>query len=81
MKKLYTNDVQCRYRVISSIDSLEQSTMELSSCVGQMPILKNEFSSILPKPTNVETSVSKTDQVFMIHTLIKLELEFDNIWE
>ena len=32
-KNLYTNDVQCLYRVISSIDNLEQPGMELSSFV------------------------------------------------
>ena len=33
-KNLYTNDVQRLYRVISSVDSLEQPGMELSSFVG-----------------------------------------------
>ena len=42
--------------------------------------LKNEFSSILSK-SNTETSQSKIDQVFMILTLINLELEFENIQE
>ena len=55
--------------------------MELSSFVGRMAALKNKFSSILPKSTDAETSQSKTDQVFMILTLIKLEPEFDSIQE
>ena len=42
--------------------------------------LKNEFSSILSK-SNTETSQSKIDQVFMILTLLNLELEFENIQE
>ena len=33
-KNLYSNDVQRLYRIISSIDSLEQPDMELSSFVG-----------------------------------------------
>ena len=53
--------------------------MELSSFVRSMAALKNEFSSILPKSTNAKTSLSKTNQVFMILTLIKLEIEFDSI--
>ena len=53
--------------------------MELSSFVRSMAALKDEFSSILPKSTNAKTSLSKTNQVFMILTLIKLGIEFDNI--
>ena len=34
-KKLYTNDVQCLYRVISSIDSLEHLEMKLSSLLDE----------------------------------------------
>ena len=55
--------------------------MELPSFIGSLAEHKNEFSSILSKSTNVKTSISKTDQVFMILALIKLGLEFDSIRE
>ena len=80
-KNLYTNDVQRLYRVISSVDSLEQLHMELSSFVRRMSALKNELLFVLPKVTNVETYLSNMDQIFMILTLIKLGIEFDNIRE
>ena len=80
-KNLYTNDVQRLYRVISSVDSLEQPSMELSSFVGRMSALKNELLSVLPKVTDVKTNLSNMDQIFMILTLIKLGTEFDNIRE
>ena len=44
-----------------------------------MSVLKNEFLSVLPKATNAETYLSNMDQIFMILTLIKLGIEFDNI--
>ena len=72
MKRLYTNDIQGLYRVISSIANLTHTGMELSSYVGQMSALKNEFSSIMPKSTNVETSQSKINRVLMILTLLSL---------
>ena len=50
-KNLYTNDIQRLYHFISSIDSLKQSCMELSSFVEQMSTLKNELLSVLPKAT------------------------------
>ena len=80
-KNLYTNDIQCLYRVISSIDNLEQSCMKLSSFLGRMFALKNELLSVLPKATDAETYLSNIDQIFMILTLIKLGTKFDNICE
>ena len=70
-KNLYTNDIQHFYHVISSVDNLEQSSMELSSFVGRMSALKNELLSVLPKATDAETYLSNMDQIFMILTLIK----------
>ena len=80
-KNLYTNDVQHLYRVISSVDSLEQPGMELSSFVGRISALKNVLLSVLPKVTDAKTYLFNMDQIFMILTLIKLGIEFDNIRE
>ena len=55
--------------------------MELSSFVGQMSTLKNELIFVLPKVTDSKTYLSNMDQMFMILTLIKLGIEFDNFWE
>ena len=55
--------------------------MKLSSFVGRMSTLKNELLSVLPKVTDAKTYLSNMDQIFMILTLIKLGIEFDNIRE
>ena len=81
MKKLYTNDIQCFYRVTSSIANLKQLGMNISSYSGWMSALKDELASILPKSTNAETSQSKMDRVFMIILLLNLEPDFGNIRE
>ena len=60
-KKLYTNDIQRLYRVISSIANLKQLGMDISSYGGRMFAFKDELVSILPKSTNTETSLSKMD--------------------
>ena len=65
VKKLYANDIQPIYRVISSIANLKQLDMDISSYGGRMSTLKDELISILPKSTNTETSLSKMDRVFM----------------
>ena len=43
--------------------------------------LNDEFASILPKSTNVETSQSKMDGVIMVILLLNLRPDFENIWE
>ena len=55
--------------------------MELSSFIRRMSALKNELLSVLPKAIDVEIYLSNMDQIFMILTLIKLGIEFDNIRE
>ena len=81
VKKLYTNDIQRLYRVISSIANLKQLGMDISSYGGRMSALKDELISIFPKSTNTETSLSKMDRVFMIILLLNLEPDFENIRE
>ena len=81
VKKLYTNDIQRLYRVISSIANLKQLGMDISYYGGRMSALKDELISILPKSTNTETSLSKMDRVFMIILLLNLGPDFENIRE
>ena len=81
VKKLYTNDIQHLYRVISSIANLKQLGMDISSYGGRMSALKDELISIFPKSTNTETFLSKMDRVFMIILLLNLEPDFENIRE
>ena len=81
VKKLYTNDFQRLYWVISSIANLKQLGMDISSYGGRMSALKDELISILPKSTNTETSLSEMDRVFMIILLLNLKPDFENIRE
>ena len=46
-----------------------------------MSTLKDELISLLPKSTNIETSLSKMDRVFMIILLLNLGPDFENIQE
>ena len=81
VKKLYTNDIQRLYRVISSIDNLKPLGMDISSYGGRMSTLKDELVPILPKSTNTQTSLSKMNQVFMFILLLNLGPDFENIRE
>ena len=46
-----------------------------------MSTCKDELASILSKSTNVETSLSKMDRVFMIILLLNLGPDLENIRE
>ena len=81
VKKLYTNNIQRLYRVISSIANLKQLGMDISSYDGRMSTLKDKLISIFPKSTNTETSLTKMDRVFMIILLLNLGPDFENIRE
>ena len=81
MKKLYTNDIQRLYREISSIPKLKQLGTDISAYGGRMSAFKEELASNLPKSTNVDTSQSKIDRVFIIILLLNLGLDFENIRE
>ena len=80
VKKLYTNDIQRLYQVITSIANLKQLGMDISYG-GRMSALKDELISIFPKSTNTKTSLSKMDRVFMIILLLNLGPDFENIRE
>ena len=81
VKKLYINDIQCPYQVISSIANLKQLGIDISSYGRRMSAFKDELISILLKSINIETSLSKMVQVFMIILLLNLGPNFENIWE
>ena len=53
--------------------------MKLSSFIGQMFALKNELLFVMPKATEAKTYLSNLDKIFMMLTLIKLDIKFDNI--
>ena len=55
--------------------------MDISSYGGRISAFKDELISILPKSTNIETSLSKMDRVFMIILLLNLGSDFENIQE
>nr|CAN68904.1 hypothetical protein VITISV_025822 [Vitis vinifera] len=64
-KGLYTNDIQHLYKVVSSIVNVRQQDMGLSTYIGQIASLKEEFLTVMPlttmlginkhKLTNLET--------------------------
>ncbi|RVW36768.1 hypothetical protein CK203_101562 [Vitis vinifera] len=52
-KELYTNDIQRLYKVASSIVNVRQQDMDLSTYIGQIASLKEEFLTVMSLTTIV----------------------------
>nr|CAN74104.1 hypothetical protein VITISV_008952 [Vitis vinifera] len=69
-KGLYTNDIQRLYKVASSIVNVRQQDMDLSTYIGQIASLKEEFLTMMPLTTDVGDQRRQIDKFFMVLTLI-----------
>ncbi|KAJ9693402.1 hypothetical protein PVL29_012254 [Vitis rotundifolia] len=68
-KGLYTNDIQHLYKVASSIVNVRQQDMDLSTYIGQIASLKEEFLIMMPLTTDF----------FMVLTLIGLRPNLETV--
>nr|CAN60057.1 hypothetical protein VITISV_039053 [Vitis vinifera] len=78
-KGLYTNDIQRLYKVASSIVNVRQQDMDLSTYIGQIASLKEEFLTVMPLTTDVGDQRIQIDKFFMILTLIGLRPDLETV--
>ncbi|RVW26535.1 Retrovirus-related Pol polyprotein from transposon RE1 [Vitis vinifera] len=78
-KGLYTNDIQRLYKVASSIVNVRQQDMDLSTYIGQIASLKEEFFTMMPLTTNVGDQRTQIDKFFMVLTFIGLRPDLEMI--
>ncbi|RVW91338.1 Retrovirus-related Pol polyprotein from transposon RE1 [Vitis vinifera] len=78
-KGLYTNDIQRFYKVASSIVNVRQQDMDLSTYIGQIVSLKEEFLTVMPLTTDVGDQRTQIDKFFMVLTLIGLRLDLKTV--
>ncbi|RVW88592.1 hypothetical protein CK203_033008 [Vitis vinifera] len=71
-KGLYTNDIQRFYKVVSDIVHVRQQDMDLSTYIGRIASLKEEFLTLMPFTNGAEAQQIQTDKFFMVLTLISL---------
>ncbi|RVW38050.1 hypothetical protein CK203_097272 [Vitis vinifera] len=71
-KGLYTNDIQCLYKVASAIVHISQQDLDLSTYIGQIVSLKEEFLIVMPFTPDVGAQQTQLDKFFMVLTLIGL---------
>ncbi|KAL6312798.1 hypothetical protein AAG906_021430 [Vitis piasezkii] len=78
-KGLYTNDIQRLYKVASSIVNVRQQDMDLSTYIGQIASLKEEFLTVMPLTTDVGDQRTQIDKFFMVLTLIGLHPDLETV--
>ena len=78
-KVLYTNDIQCLYKVASAIVNIQQQDMDLSNYIGQIASLKEEFLTLMPLTSDVGAQQTQIDKFFMILALISLRPDLETI--
>ncbi|RVW72346.1 hypothetical protein CK203_055443 [Vitis vinifera] len=78
-KGLYTNDIQRFYKVVYDIVHVRQQDMNLSTYIGRIASLKEEFLTLMPFTNGVEAQQIQTDKFFMVLTLIGLHPDLESV--
>ena len=78
-KVLYTNDIQCLYKVASAIVNIQQQDMDLSNYIRQIASLKEEFLTLMPLTSDVGAQQTQIDKFFMDLTLIGLRSDLETV--
>eukprot|EP00261_Vitis_vinifera_P037496 XP_019078739.1 PREDICTED: uncharacterized protein LOC100256524 isoform X2 [Vitis vinifera] len=78
-KGLYTNDIQRFYKVVYDIVHVRQQDMDLSTYIGWIASLKEEFLTLMPFTNGVEAQQIQTDKFFMVLTLIGLRPDLEYV--
>ena len=76
---LYTNDIQCLYKVASTIVNIRQHDMNLSNYIGHITSLKEEFLTLMPLTSDVGAQIMQIDKFFMVLTLIGLRPDLETV--
>ncbi|RVW92474.1 hypothetical protein CK203_042673 [Vitis vinifera] len=78
-KGLYTNDIQRLYKVASANVHISQQDLDLSTYIGQIASLKEEFLIVMPLTPDVGAQQTQLDKFFMVLTLIGLRPDLEPV--
>ncbi|RVW93037.1 Retrovirus-related Pol polyprotein from transposon RE1 [Vitis vinifera] len=73
------NDIQRFYKVVSDIVHVRQQDMNLSTYIGRIASLKEEFLTLMPFTNGAEAQQIQTDKFFMVLTLIGLRPDLESV--
>ncbi|RVW43682.1 hypothetical protein CK203_080507 [Vitis vinifera] len=78
-KGLYTNDIQRLYKVTSAIVHISQQDLDLSTYIGRIASLKEEFLTVMLLLLMFGSQQTQLDKFFMVLTLIGLRPDLESI--
>ncbi|RVW21065.1 Retrovirus-related Pol polyprotein from transposon TNT 1-94 [Vitis vinifera] len=78
-KGLYKNDIQRLYKVASAIVHISQQDLDLSTYIGQIASLKEEFLTVMPLTPDIGAQQTQLDKFFMVLTLIGLRPDLEPV--
>ncbi|RVW36121.1 hypothetical protein CK203_079639 [Vitis vinifera] len=78
-KGLYTNDIQRLYKVASANVHISQQDLDLSTYIGQIASLKEEFLIVMPLTPDVGAQQTQLDKFFMVLTLVGLRPDLEPV--
>ena len=78
-KRLYTNDIQRFYKVVSDIVHVRQQDMDPFTYIGRITSLKEKFLTLMPFTNGAEAQHIQTDKFFMVLTLIGLRPDLESV--
>ncbi|RVW15191.1 hypothetical protein CK203_090708 [Vitis vinifera] len=73
------NDIQRLYKVASAIVHISQQDLDLSTYIGQIASLKEEFLTVMPLTPDVGAQQTQLDKFFMVLTLIGLRPDLEPV--
>ncbi|XP_070039703.1 uncharacterized protein [Nicotiana tomentosiformis] len=76
---LYTNDIYRFYDVISRMTNLKKHELDMSTYLGQLQAVMEEFKKLMPVSASVEKQQEQRQKIFLILTLAGLPNDLDSV--
>uniref|UniRef100_M1CE28 Integrase core domain containing protein n=1 Tax=Solanum tuberosum TaxID=4113 RepID=M1CE28_SOLTU len=78
-RALYTNDISHLYDVISRMTNLKKQESNMSTYLGQVQAVMEEFETLMPVTTDVEKQQEHRQMLFLVFTLVGLPNDYDSV--
>ncbi|XP_027769868.1 uncharacterized protein LOC114075622 [Solanum pennellii] len=78
-RAVYTNDISQFYDVISRLTNLKKQEFDMSTYLGQVQTVMEEFDTLMPVTTDVEKQQEHRQTLFLVLTLAGLPPNNDSV--
>nr|XP_009778353.1 PREDICTED: uncharacterized protein LOC104227744 [Nicotiana sylvestris] len=78
-RTLYTNDISCFYDVTSRMINLKKQELDMSTYLGQVQTVMEEFEILMPVSASVSKQQEQRQKIFLVLTLAGLPHDLDSV--